>query len=173
MAKRKSPNVSKRVRSSSRRSNAYQRGLGMNAFHGVRIQRGSGLGNILGGLFRRAMPFLWKGAKFAGKTALNTGIDVAKDVIDGRDIKSAVKTRTRQAGNRLANQLVERVTSAVKSQTGRGRKKTYKRGARIRRATSGTTPKSTRARPKAAKTTHNKKRNRQKPIRNQDIFGFY
>ena len=145
----------------------------MNAFHGARIQRGSGLGNILSGLFRRAMPFLWKGAKFAGKTALKTGIDVAKDVIDGQDIKSAVKARTRQVGNRLANQLVERVTSAVKPQTGRGRKKTYKRGMHISRGTSVTTAKPTGARPKAPKTAHSKKRNRQKVIRKQDIFGFY
>ena len=49
-------------------------------FYGARTQRGHGLGSILGGLFRRALPFLASGAKILGQQAMN----VASDMIDGK-----------------------------------------------------------------------------------------
>ena len=104
-----------------------QYGLGMNVFHGSRVQRGYGLGNILGGLFRRALPFLWQGAKYAGKAALKTGIDVANDVMDGHDMKASIKTRTKSLGKELGGNVVAGVTRRMNAQTGRGQKVATKR----------------------------------------------
>ena len=50
-------------------------------FHGARFQRGYGLGSIFKGLFRWAMPHLQQGARVLGEKALQTGVDVAQDVL--------------------------------------------------------------------------------------------
>ncbi|KAJ8020741.1 hypothetical protein HOLleu_40415 [Holothuria leucospilota] len=40
-----------------------QVGNGLPVFHGARVQKGHGLGNILGGLFRSAMPLFQRGLR--------------------------------------------------------------------------------------------------------------
>jgi hypothetical protein len=50
-------------------------------------QRGHGLGSIFGGLFKAAMPLLKKGAETLEREALKTGLNIAGDVIQGRNIK--------------------------------------------------------------------------------------
>ena len=58
---------------------AHQCGNGMNVFQGARGQRGHGLGSVLSGLFRSALPMI----KNMGKQALQTGLNVATDVVQG------------------------------------------------------------------------------------------
>ena len=53
---------------------------------------GHGLGSILGGLFRRALPFLSSGAKILGQQAMN----VASDMIDGRSFQDSAKSRLKE-----------------------------------------------------------------------------
>jgi len=66
-------------------------------FRGARYQRGHGLGNVIGGLFRRVvLPFLWTSAKgivpFLKKNKkMRTGMEVANDVLEGESLKSSVK----------------------------------------------------------------------------------
>ena len=76
---------------------ARQKGGNLPAFHGARFQRGYGLGSIFRGLFRWAMPHLQQGAKVIGEKALQTGVNVFQDVLDGDNIKTAVHKRTKQA----------------------------------------------------------------------------
>ena len=59
---------------------ADQCGNGMNVFQGARGQRGHGIGSVLSGLFRSALPMI----KNFGKQALQTGINVATDVVRGQ-----------------------------------------------------------------------------------------
>ena len=61
-------------------------------FYGARTQRGHGLGSILGGLFRRALPFLSSGAKILGQQAMN----VASDMIDGKSFQDSAKSRLKE-----------------------------------------------------------------------------
>ena len=72
-----------------------------NAFQGAAIQRGYGLGGILGGLFRAATPLLKQGAKVVGRRVLRTGLDIAGDALSGRNIKHSAKRRLTQAGKEL------------------------------------------------------------------------
>ena len=72
---------------------AKQKGGNLPAFHGARFQRGYGLGSIFKGLFRWAMPHLQQGAKMLGKRALQTGVDIAQDVLAGENVKTATKKR--------------------------------------------------------------------------------
>ena len=76
---------------------AKQKGGNLPAFHGARFQRGYGLGSIFRGLYRWAGPHLQEGAKMPGKKALQTGVDVAQDVLAVKNLKTATKKRAKQA----------------------------------------------------------------------------
>ena len=84
-----------------------QVGRGHPVFTGARTQRGYGLGGILGGLFRSAMPLIKRGAKALGREALRTGVGIAQDAVEGKDIKTA-KSRLLLAGRNLTNLIVRR-----------------------------------------------------------------
>jgi len=43
------------------------------------------------------MPHLQQGAKMLGKKALQTGVHVAQDVLDGDNVKTAVSKRAKKA----------------------------------------------------------------------------
>ena len=61
-------------------------------FYGARTQRGHGVGSILGGLFRRALPFLSSEANILGQQAMN----VASDMIDGKSFQDSAKSRLKE-----------------------------------------------------------------------------
>lgn len=108
----------------------HQIGHGLPVFRGGRGQRGHGIGNILGGLFRSAVPLLKKGAKALGKEALRTGMAVAGDVLDGRSLKSSVKTRGLAASKRVARKAVSSVTASSNGNKKRKRQPTTTRNNR-------------------------------------------
>ena len=62
------------------------------------------------------MPHLRQGAKVLGKKALQTGVNVAQDVIEGKDIKAAVSKRAKQALADITSQ------NSPQEQSGGGRK---------------------------------------------------
>ncbi len=66
---------------------------GLPAFAGVRYQRGHGLGNTVRRLTKMMMPEIKKQAKTVGKHALNTGINVVSDVMQGKSLKKSIKKR--------------------------------------------------------------------------------
>ena len=84
----------------------------MPAFHGARSQQGYGLG----GMFRWAMPHLRQRARVLGKKALKTGVNVAQDVIEGKDVKRAVRKRAKQALSDITSQ------NSPQEQSGGGQK---------------------------------------------------
>ena len=86
-----------------------QAGSGNNVFAGSRTQRGHGLGSIFSGLFKAAAPLLKRGAKALGTQALKTGMEIAGDVIDGKNIKTAALSRARNAGSELRNRALDNV----------------------------------------------------------------
>ena len=68
----------------------------MPVFSGARIQRGHGLGSILGGFFRRlVLPFVKNNAKNVLTNAVKTGMEVADDVLEGSSLKESAKRRVR------------------------------------------------------------------------------
>ena len=77
-----------------------QSGNGMPIYYGARNQRGHGLGSFLSGLFRRAMPFLTRGAKSLGKQALRTGLNIANDVVEGSSFRDAAIRHVPEGLNR-------------------------------------------------------------------------
>ena len=97
-----------------------QKGGSLPAFHGARFQRGYGLGSMFKTLFRWAVPHLRQGAKVVGKKALQTGANVAQDVLQGENFNTAVTKRGRQALG-LASQ------KSPQAQSGEGRKATKRK----------------------------------------------
>jgi hypothetical protein len=70
-----------------------QAGHGYPVHTGGRFQRGNGLGSIFGGLFKAAMPLLKSGAKTLDREALKTGLSIAGDVVQRKNLKQAAKIR--------------------------------------------------------------------------------
>jgi hypothetical protein len=87
----------------------HQAGKGYPVFAGRRYQRGHGLGSIFGGLFKAAMPLLKKEAKTIGREALKTGLNSAGDVVQGRNIKQAAKSRLKSTGQNLPQKVMDTV----------------------------------------------------------------
>ena len=102
----------------------------MPVFQGAALQKGYGLGGILGGLLRSAVPLLKQGAKAIGKTALKSGIGLAQDALTGQNFKSAAKKRLKEAGKSLKNQAAQRMS-------GEGRRYGNNRRNRKRRGGAG------------------------------------
>lgn len=90
----------------------------MVVFHGSPFQRGYGIGSFFQSLARKALPFLQKGAKSLGRAALNTGVNVAQDVLAGNSLKNSARSRLQQS----ANTLREHALNQIAAQTGRGAK---------------------------------------------------
>ena len=83
---------------------ARHKGGNLPDFHGSRFQQGYGLGSIFKGLFLWAMPHLQQGAKVLGKKALQTGVQVAQDVLEGNNVNAALAKRSREAVGELVLQ---------------------------------------------------------------------
>ena len=94
-----------------------QSGNGMPIFVGTRGQRGHGLGSLLGGFFRSALPMLKRGLATFGKHALKTGLEIANDVVEGESIKEAAKRRVPERIKRFAT------SENFISQSGSGRRR--------------------------------------------------
>lgn len=100
------------------------------------VQRGHGIGDILGSLWRFVRPLLWTGAKSLGKETLKTGSQLLSDLANKPANVSAQDVLTASAQN-----LVKRLRGAGKRGCKRknrneGSKKKYKRariGAPIKR----------------------------------------
>ena len=62
------------------------------SFYSERTQRVHGHASILGGLFRRALPFLSSGHKFLGQQAMN----VALDMLHGKSFQDSARSRLKE-----------------------------------------------------------------------------
>jgi hypothetical protein len=94
-----------------------QSGGGIPHFEGYRGQRGHGLGSILSGLWRSAVPILKRGLSFFLPAALRTGAKIANDVADGRSFMDSAKSRVSERINEYAPGLLPQ------SGTGRRRRR--------------------------------------------------
>ena len=90
---------------------------GVNVFQGSRGQRGHGLGSMLSGLFRSAMPMLKRGLAIFGRHALRTGAEIANDVADGESLGNSARRRVSEGIKRI------NPSEFFIPQTGSGRKR--------------------------------------------------
>ena len=86
-------------------------------------QRGHGLGNILGSLFRRILPFL----KSFAPIALRTGANIVEDVSKGKSWKDSAFTRVPET--------ISSVAFGKANQSGSGVRRRRKRTAKVKKQT--------------------------------------
>ena len=141
----------------------FQRGYG---------QRGGGIGNFFGSLFRKALPFLTSASKQVGKVALKTGANVLADAASGHRFQDSLKNRLKESGMELKRDVTQQVKNAMGNQTGSGKKR--KRGEQ-RMSQQHKKQKQTKAKAKRIKrkkpTPGIRSSKATKPRTFQDIFG--
>ena len=77
---------------------ARQVGGALSYFTGARVQRGGhGFGSLFSGLLRSVAPLIRRGTVALGKRALSTEVQIAGDVVAGKNIKKAAKRRATAA----------------------------------------------------------------------------
>ena len=94
-----------------------QAGHGIPVYKGSGLQRGHGLGSILGGLLRSAAPLMKSAAKTIGREALNFGVGLAKDALSGEDVKTSAEKRGRLLGTNLLDSVVQPQQRSKKRKT--------------------------------------------------------
>ena len=70
---------------------------GAGYFSGIPYQRGTGIGSVFRGLWRAIWPAVKKVGATAGRAALSSGADAAKDLLSGENMKTTLKKRGKQA----------------------------------------------------------------------------
>ena len=160
-----------------RKGKSFQSGGSLPAFHGVRVQRGYGLGSLFGSLAHAVIPVFKQGAKPIGKAAVKTGFNIAKDVLSGQNIKTAAKKRAQETGAHLVNKAVRSIQSRITPQTGAGIKRkgaqTTVTSSQIKRARTSPQIAPIKAKAKQNNTTAKNPANQRKVQGNRDIFGVY
>ena len=74
-------------------------------FQGSKTQKGFGLGGLLGGILKSAMPLIKQGAKTLGREALRAGVGITQDVLEGRNLRTSAKSGLKRAGRSLTQKL--------------------------------------------------------------------
>lgn len=98
-----------------------QAGSGLGGYSGVRYQKGHGwFGRIIKGGF---VPVLKRILPYLGKRALETGVGVAGDMMEGEDFKSSAKKRFKATGQRIEDDVIRK----AKEMSGSGIKRRRKR----------------------------------------------
>ncbi|KAF4513977.1 UNVERIFIED_CONTAM: hypothetical protein B566_EDAN018374 [Ephemera danica] len=140
-----------------------QAGSGVsNVYRGVEWQRGHGIGSFLGGLFRKVIPFLTRGAKVIGKETAKAGLNVLDDISRDVPIKEALKTRFGDVRDNLKRKAEAKIDDIM---SGSG----YKVKKRKRRAQSGVGKRRVKKSPKRRKpkTSKVKKRRSKRTAKNK------
>ena len=70
-----------------------QVGHGMPYFAGVQVQQGYGLGNLFSSIAKSVLPLVKKGTNILGKQVLQSGVEFASDVLQGKNVKQAAESK--------------------------------------------------------------------------------
>lgn len=102
-----------------------QSGSGMPVYVGSRGQRGHGIGSVLGGLFRSAVPMLKRGLANFGRHALKAGLDIANDVVEGGDFRESAKRHAVSGLKDFARDTIKDISTSevLSNQSGSGRRR--------------------------------------------------
>jgi hypothetical protein len=149
-----------------------QAGSGISVFQGSYGQRGHGIGSTLAGLFRSALPMVKRGLAAFGKQALNTGLNIASDMADGKSFSDSAGLRARQGIKRLATEGIDYLNNGGQSeQTGSGYKRRRQTRAKRKRFSQNIAPRRRTTRKRKGSSKRKTKRGRKRRAnRVRDIF---
>ena len=84
---------------------SQQTGNGLSVFKGATIQRGRGIGGFFSRVLRGAMPLIKSGAKAVGKQLIDSGANIARDLLEGKNLKTASIENLSNGGKQLLSTL--------------------------------------------------------------------
>ena len=96
-----------------------QQGGSIAGFRGARIQRGYGIGNFFKSIARFAIPLVKRGVQAIGRRALGAAVDVGQDILEGKNVKQAIKSH----GIKAVKDIVHQGVKQSGNQSGSGRKR--------------------------------------------------
>ena len=82
-----------------------QVGEGLGYFSGSTIHKGAGIGSLLGSVFRKTLPLIKSGAAKVGKQLFSTGVNIAKDALQGKNIRESAANNFKSSGADLLTAL--------------------------------------------------------------------
>lgn len=101
-----------------------QYGNGIVYFAGVPEQYGNGLGNILGSLFRRVVPFLFPAVKNIASTYIQAA---ARNLGEGKTLGASLKDSLKDAGKQTLSEVGNVASNVMKGNGKRRKRKSKKR----------------------------------------------
>ena len=104
------------------RGSPWQRGYG---------QMGYGLGGLFCSLGKIAKPMIKSGAKALENIALTSGVNLLGDVLAGKSVKQAARTRVLEGANAAKMQAIQRAQRYA--QIGQGRSRSSRRSTKKRK----------------------------------------
>ena len=102
-------------------------------FHGIAVQHGRGLGNLLNAAFRMIAPGLKSAGKAVLKQGVSTGANILSDVLGGESLKSSAKRRAVEGGDALMGKALARAGLVPPPPKRRRRRTTQRSGGGGRR----------------------------------------
>ena len=90
-------------------------GIDIPVYRGGATQIGHGIGSIFSGLLKSAVPLLKSGVISLGTSALKPGINVAKDAVEGKNIKQSLTNNLKRAGGEALYNLLTHSTRKPRS----------------------------------------------------------
>ena len=89
----------------------------------ARVQQGYGLGNLFSSIAKSVLPLVKKGAKTLGKQVLQSNVDFASDVLQGKNVKQAAIDQAKAAGTNLLQAAQRKQKAAPRKIQKKKRKK--------------------------------------------------
>ena len=94
-------------------------------FAGARVQQSYRLGNLFSSIAKSVLFLVKKGAKALGKQVLQSGVDFASGVLQGKNVKQAAIDQAKAAGTNLLQAAQQKQKAAPRKVQKKKRKKHY------------------------------------------------
>ena len=148
----------------------------LQAFRGVPVQRGHGLGSLFSKMFRAFRPYLVTGGKYIARKGLKTTTDIANAMLDGDKPKEAFRRNVRKLKGEIIQDAKAKIKKTLHGGRGRQSKKILTKERNTSRKKSKAIDKKTKtktkrpAKRKAPPTTTQSKAKKRRVHNHGDLF---
>ena len=138
-------------------------------------QRGHGIGNFFGSIFRTVVPYLKSGFSAIKDELLKGGIGLLSDAVHQVPIKQSLGNRMRDFGNNLTDRAVNKVTSmsgsgGIRKRAAPSRRQSSAKRPRVRRSAKSRRKVSKKRKSKRPTKKRTSRKGKKRVQRKKDIF---
>ena len=142
-----------------------QAGTGLTGFQGYRYQRGHGFfGNLYSSIIKPL-------AKYFGKKALSTGVQMGKDILSGQNFKESAKKRLIDLGEEAGYDGIKRAKQYFQTGKGRKRRRKNRKRSSIKTLLMANRRRKSKRKPKS-KRSKKRRSVKKKRSKSKDLFSF-